>query len=278
MLGRGRQDGSGDYTNGANLSVQQIDLVLKFLEANSESNSKTVSKLSELVKGSQVGEQGLQELEKICEATDKQGYSADRIKIDPSVVRGLGYYTGPVLEAELTFEITDEKGRIRQFGSVAGGGRYDDLIKRFTGQEVPATGMSIGVDRLLVALKSRSDSTKYAKGPVVITVMDRNRLNDYQLMARALRNAGIRAEVYFGNPKNFGNQLKYADNRNSPLAIIEGGEEQERGEVLLKDLFLGSKLASQMTSNDEWKSQPAQISVNREDLVSEVNKLLSRYE
>lgn len=278
LLGRGRQDGSGDYTNGANLSVQQIDLVLKFLEANSESNSKTVSKLSELVKGSQVGEQGLQELEKICEATDKQGYSADRIKIDPSVVRGLGYYTGPVLEAELTFEITDEKGRIRQFGSVAGGGRYDDLIKRFTGQEVPATGMSIGVDRLLVALKSRSDSTKYAKGPVVITVMDRNRLNDYQLMARELRNAGIRAEVYFGNPKNFGNQLKYADNRNSPLAIIEGGEEQERGEVLLKDLFLGSKLASQMTSNDEWKSQPAQISVNRDDLVSEVNKLLSRYE
>jgi len=248
-----------------------------FLEANSKTNMKTLLNLSELVVGSKIGEQGVRELEKISESTDKQGYGVDRIKIDPSVVRGLGYYTGPVLEAELTFETIDEKGKIRRFGSVAGGGRYDDLVKRFTGQEVPATGVSIGVDRLLAALRSKSKLAEVTQGPVIITVMDRDRIDDYQLMAAELRNAGVRSEVYFGNPKNFGNQLKYADNRNSPLAIIEGGNEQEKGVVLLKDLYLGSKLASQMLTNDEWKSQPAQISINRENLVTEVIELLSRY-
>ncbi|MGY9008984.1 MAG: histidine--tRNA ligase [Rhodobacterales bacterium] len=277
LLGKGRKDSSGDYTDGANLSTDQVDLMLMFLEANSKTNMKTLLNLSELVVGSKIGEQGVRELEKISESTDKQGYGVDRIKIDPSVVRGLGYYTGPVLEAELTFETIDEKGKIRRFGSVAGGGRYDDLVKRFTGQEVPATGVSIGVDRLLAALRSKSKLAETTQGPVIITVMDRDRIDDYQLMAAELRNAGVRSEVYFGNPKNFGNQLKYADNRNSPLAIIEGGNEREKGVVLLKDLYLGSKLASQMLTNDEWKSQPAQISINRENLVTEVIELLSRY-
>ena len=217
------------------------------------------------------------DLEKIVESTELQGYGVDRILIDPSIVRGLGYYTGPVLEAELTFEIVDEQGLTRRFGSVAGGGRYDDLVKRFTGQEVPATGMSIGVDRLLAALESKKPSNSTGQGPVVITVMDRNRLNDYQLMASELRRAGIRSEVFVGNPKNFGNQLKYADKRNSPIAIIEGENELQNGEVLIKDLYLGSKLASEMKTNNEWKSQPAQKTVSRRNLVIEVEKLISSY-
>jgi len=207
---------------------------------------------------------------------DAQGLGPDRIIIDPSVVRGLGYYTGPVFEAELTFEILDEKGRPRQCGSVAGGGRYDDLVKRFTGQEVPATGISIGVDRLLAALRAKGRLQAEAQGPVLVTVMDRDRMADYQTMAAELRNAGIRAEVFLGNPKNFGNQLKYADKRNSPLAVIEGGDEQARGVVLVKDLVLGKKLAAEIQSNEEWKEQPALEEIARGDLLAYVRKKLGQ--
>jgi histidyl-tRNA synthetase len=178
-----------------------------------------------------------------------------------------------VYEAELTFEIKDEKGRPRQFGSVAGGGRYDDLVKRFTGQEVPATGVSIGVDRLLAALRMQRGATQSADGPVVVTVMDRDRMADYQKMVAELRGAGIRAEVYLGNPKNFGNQLKYADNRGSPVAIIEGGDEHDKGVVQIKDLILGAKIA-ETASLEEWKGQPAQFEVPRDHLVKKVREIL----
>lgn len=218
----------------------------------------------------------MKELQEIASLLAAQGYGPDRIIIDPSVVRGLGYYTGPVFEAELTFEILDEKGRPRQFGSVAGGGRYDDLVKRFTGQPVPATGVSIGVDRLLAALaaKGRLDST--AQGPVVVTVMDRDRMADYMAMVGDLRAAGIRAEMYLGNPKNFGNQLKYADKRGSPIAIIQGGDEAAKGMVQIKDLILGAKIAQQATV-EEWKSQPAQVEVSRDNLVQAVRDILDRH-
>jgi histidyl-tRNA synthetase len=204
---------------------------------------------------------------------EAQGYGPDRIVIDPSVVRGLGYYTGPVFEAELTFTIPDEKGRPRQFGSVAGGGRYDDLVKRFTGQSVPATGVSIGVDRLLAALRAKGRAGTAVQGPVVVTVMDRERMADYMAMAAELRRAGVRAEVYLGNPKNFGNQLKYADKRASPVAVIQGSAEAEQGMVILKDLIEGARIAAG-ASLDEWKQRPAQKTVKRADLVAEVRKML----
>ncbi len=202
-----------------------------------------------------------------------QGYGPDRIRIDPSVVRGLGYYTGPVFEAELTFEIADEKGRPRQFGSVAGGGRYDDLVKRFTGQSVPATGVSIGVDRLLAALRAKGRAGGTSRGPVVVTVMDRDRMADYMTMAADLRRDGIRAEVYLGNPKNFGNQLKYADRRGSPIAVIQGSSEAQTDTVILKDLILGARIAENATL-EEWKDRPAQLEVPRADLVAAVRRML----
>ena len=238
-------------------------------------NSKILERLSEIVGASTTGAEGVEELETIASLLDAQGYGPDRIVIDPSVVRGLGYYTGPVYEAELTFEVLDEKGRPRQFGSVAGGGRYDDLVKRFTGQAVPATGVSIGVDRLLAALREKGRIGGTAQGPVVVTVMDRDRMAEYQRMATELRNAGIRAEVYLGNPKNFGNQLKYADKRESPVAVIQGSDEAARGVVQIKDLILGAQIA-QDASLEEWKSQPAQREVPREDLVAEVKAILDR--
>ncbi len=222
---------------------------------------------------SNVGVEGVDELKQIAKLLEAQGYGPDRIVIDPSVVRGLGYYTGPVYEAELTFEIKDEKGRPRQFGSVAGGGRYDDLVKRFTGQAVPATGISIGVDRLLAALRMRNQVQAQADGPVVVTVMDRDRMADYQAMVAELRGAGIRSEVYLGNPKNFGNQLKYADRRGSPIAIIEGGDEKASGVVQIKDLVLGAKIA-ETASLEEWKDRPSQVEVPRERLVAEVKRIL----
>ncbi len=239
-------------------------------------NNRICNYLEELVDKSDIGLEGVRELREIGALLDDLGYDAKRIIIDPSVVRGLGYYTGPVFEAELTFEITDEKGRPRQFGSVAGGGRYDDLVKRFTGQAVPATGVSIGVDRLLAALAAKGRLEASAQGPVVVTVMDRERMSDYMGMVQDLRAEGIRAETYLGNPKNFGNQLKYADKRQSPIAIIQGEDEAARGVVQVKDLILGAKIAAEATV-EEWKSQPAQVEVRREDLVVTVREMLGRH-
>ena len=187
-----------------------------------------------MVGNSSTGREGISELDMMAEFLTVGDYISKRVQLDPSVVRGLEYYTGPVFEAELTFEIYDKKGRKRQFGSVAGGGRYDDLVKRFTGQTIPATGVSIGVDRLMAALRDKAGSRMGTIGPVVVTVMDRERLNDYISIVSELRSAGIRAEMYFGNPKNFGNQLKYADKRRSPLAIIEAVRKKIRALSKLK--------------------------------------------
>jgi len=274
LLGEGRKDESGDFTEGAKLGGEQAEVVMEFMAAKREDGAATCARLSELVADSKIGAEGVAELQQIEELLEAQGYGPDRITIDPSVVRGLGYYTGPVFEAELTFEITDEKGRPRQFGSVAGGGRYDDLVKRFTGQAVPATGISIGVDRLLAALRAKGRIHGQMQGPVVVTVMDRDRMADYQAMVGELRAAGIRAEVYLGNPKNFGNQLKYADKRQSPVAVIEGGDEKERGVIQIKDLVLGAKIAESATL-EEWKERPSQFEVPRDQLVAEVRRILA---
>ena len=275
LLGEGRKDESGDFTKGAGLSAEQAEVLMGFTSAKRDTGAETVARLRELVGASVIGAEGVSELEGIAALLEAQGYGPDRIVIDPGVVRGLGYYTGPVYEAELTFQITDEKGRPRNFGSVAGGGRYDGLVKRFTGQDVPATGVSIGVDRLLAALRAKGRVGDETEGPVVVTVMDRDRMVDYMVMVGELRSAGIRAEVYLGNPKNFGNQLKYADKRQSPVAVIQGGNEAAAGTVILKDLILGAKIAESATL-EEWKDRPAQVEVPRGDLVAAVRKMLGQ--
>jgi len=277
LLGKGRLDASGAYIDGVGLSEAQAEPVVAFLTSKAADVDATFANLRAAVGGSKIGNEGIEELEQIAGLLRAQGYGPDRIEIDPSVVRGLGYYTGPVYEAELTFEILDEKGRKRQFGSVAGGGRYNGLVQRFTGQEVPATGVSIGVDRLLAALREKGRIQSQDQGPVVVTVMDRERMADYQTMVAELRNAGIRAEVYLGNPKNFGNQLKYADKRNSPIAIIEGGDEKANGIVQIKDLYLGAKIA-ESASLEEWKGNPSQFEVPGDQLVAKVREILASQE
>lgn len=275
LLGAGRKDESGDFTAGAGLTDAQVDVVMGFTTARRETGLATLERLRELIGASVIGAEGVEELSTIAALLSAQGYGPDRIIVDPGVVRGLGYYTGPVYEAELTFEILDEKGRNRQFGSVAGGGRYDDLVKRFTGQSVPATGVSIGIDRLLAALAAKGRGTADSAGPVVVTVMDRERMADYMTIATDLRAAGIRAEVYFGNPKQFGNQLKYADKRRATIAVIQGADELAKGTIVLKDLILGARIAQSATL-EEWKDRPAQVEIARADLVAAVRKMLAQ--
>ncbi len=277
LLGAGRKDESGAFTEGANLSAEQIDMVLAFVGAGADSIAGTLSTLRDAVKGSEIGLTGVDELEQIAALAEAGGYEADRILIDPSVVRGLGYYTGPVFEAELTFEVENEKGEVVQFGSVAGGGRYDDLVKRFTGQDVPATGISIGVDRLMSALRSRDlVAADDGGGPVVVLVMDRDDVPNFQTMTAELRGAGVRAEMYIGG-SGMGAQLKYADRRKAPIAVIEGGDEKVNGQVILKDLLLGAELSGDIESREEWViSQPAQVTIARSDLVAEVQAMRAR--
>jgi histidyl-tRNA synthetase len=275
LLGDSRKDDSGDVTKGAELSAEAADTVMGFVSARRDTGAETCARLRELVGASAQGVEGVAELETMAGLLEGLGFGPDRIVIDPSVVRGLGYYTGPVYEAELTFEILDEKGRPRQFGSVAGGGRYDDLVKRFTGQTVPATGVSVGVDRLLAALRASGRMTAAAEGPVIVTVMDKDRIGDSMAMATELRAAGIRAEPFMGGG-NMGKQLKYADLRGSPVAVIEGSDEKARGVVQIKDLALGARLAENIETHEDWAAQPAQMEISRADLVREVRAMIAR--
>ncbi|MCX7312201.1 MAG: histidine--tRNA ligase [Alphaproteobacteria bacterium] len=289
LLGPGRKDESGDFTKGAELNDMQITRVINFTgwgERGSGSmslesaNEVTIANFETAVDGNALGEEGVAELSIIKDLVAAAGYGEGRVVIDPSVVRGLEYYTGPVYEVELLLDTKDEKGRPVRFGSVGGGGRYDGLVSRFRGEPVPATGFSIGVSRLQAALTllGKLDS-KPAAGPVLVTVFDRDRVADYQKMVAALRNAGIRAELYLGNPKNnVGQQLKYADKRNSPCAIIQGGDEKLKNIVLIKDLVLGAGLTAIKDREEYLKKQAeAQFPVAEDGLVEAVRQLLARH-
>jgi histidyl-tRNA synthetase len=272
LLGPGRKDESGDFTKGAGLRDDGIARVLAFVRAKGASPHATLGNLAKVVAGSERGVEGIEELRVISALTTSSAYADDRVLIDPSVVRGLEYYTGPVYEVELTLETKDEKGRPVRFGSVGGGGRYDGLVSRFRGEPVPATGFSIGVSRLQAALTLLGKlDNKPAPGPVVVTVFDRDRVADYQKMVAQLRNAG--------NPKNnVGQQLKYADKRNSPCAIIQGGDEKLKNEVQIKDLILGGGLTA-IKDRDEYlkKQAEAQFAVPVDNLVEAVNRVLTRH-
>ena len=277
LLGPGRKDESGDFTKGAGLNEEQIAKVLFFVGIKDYAES--AADLAKLLEGTAKGNEGVEELNTIGSLVISAGYDASRIKIDPSVVRGLEYYTGPVYEAELTFDVTNEKGEKVVFGSVGGGGRYDGLVSRFMGQPVPATGFSIGVSRLMTALKNLGKlGTDEVLAPVVVCVMDRDTesLGRYQRMVQQLRHAGIRAEMYQGNKKNFGDQLKYADRRGAPLAIIQGSSEREAGEVQIKDLIEGKRLSGEITDNVTWReARVAQVSAKETELVEKVGEMLA---
>jgi histidyl-tRNA synthetase len=281
LLTRGRKDESGDFTKGAGLSDENAGKVLNTVRAHGGSNADVVNAVRGPASASSTRQGGAAELDQIAGLVASAGYDETRIRIDPSVVRGLEYYTGPVYEVELTLETKDDKGRPVRFGSVGGGGRYDGLVARFRGEPVPATGFSIGVSRLLAALQHLGKlDGKPEPGPVVVTVFDRDRLGDYQGMAKRLRDAGIRAELYLGNPKNMGNQFKYADKRNAPCVVIQGGDEKAKGEVQIKDLILGSQIAGLSRDREDYlqKQAEAQFAVAEDALVEAVRKVLARHD
>ncbi|MCB1503697.1 MAG: histidine--tRNA ligase [Hyphomicrobiaceae bacterium] len=297
LLGDGRKDESGDFTKGAGLSPNQVATLMEFIERASESAAlmRSAARSGDIFNNdvdqgyfvlreggsfyqSQLCIDGHQELETIRGLLRGAGYGMNQIIIDYSVVRGLEYYTGPVFEAELTFEVKDEKGNPVRFGSVGGGGRYDGLVERFLGQKVPATGFSIGVSRLQAALNVLNAADASAPlGPVVVLVMDKGELPRYQRMAQELRRAGIRAEMYLGT-SGMKAQMKYADKRGAPCVIIQGSDERDKGEVQLKDLIEGAKAAAAIADNKEWKeSRPAQVSIKETDLVAGVREILARH-
>jgi histidyl-tRNA synthetase len=277
LLGEGRKDESGDFTKGAGLNAEQIEKVLFFVGITDYAESAL--QLSELVAGTEKGAEGVDELNTIRSLVLDAGYDAGRVKIDPSVVRGLEYYTGPVYEAELLFDVTNEKGEKVVFGSVGGGGRYDGLVSRFMGQPVPATGFSIGVSRLMTALKNLGKlGQEEVIAPVLVTVMDGDveSMGRYQRFTQALRAEGIRAEMYQGNWKKFGNQLKYADRRGCPVAIIQGGDERAQGVVQIKDLIEGKRLSGEIEDNAAWReARVAQEVVPEGELVAKVKEILA---
>lgn len=282
----GRKDPSGDFTKGAGLSGEHAEMILSRLRRNGDTNEETLNSIRGSAQENATYQAGITELEEIAKLAAGAGYGDDRIRIDPSVVRGLEYYTGPVYEVELLLETKDEKGRPVRFGSVGGGGRYDGLVSRFRGEPVPATGFSIGVSRLQAALTLLGKiDTKPEPGPVVVLVMDRNEIAQYQKFVSTLRNAGIRAEMYLGNPKNnLGVQFKYADRRNSPCAIIQGGDEKAKGIVQIKDLILGAQVGGegqeQVTDREAFlqkQQHEAQVAVSESKLVEGVRKVLARH-
>jgi histidyl-tRNA synthetase len=275
LLGAGRKDPSGDFTKGAGLNETQIDKIIAFTNAKCETNAATLSALNTVVEGNERGLEGVNELVAMSELFASAGFLEAQILIDPSVVRGLEYYTGPVYEVELNLIVPNEKGEPVRFGSVAGGGRYDGLIARFRQESVPATGFSIGVSRLLSALKNLGQQEEVAPlAPVVVLVMDKDNMAGYQKMVTELRQAGVRAELYLGTA-GMKAQMKYADKRNSPCVIIEGSNEREQGKLMVKDLVAGKIAAATIVNNADYKAaRPAQIEVKREDLVSAVKAIV----
>ena len=300
LLTNGRKDESGDFTKGAGLSDERADIIMKFLrtqamQSDGDDNyegviipnlsSKFDVKEKQQLEANGRFTEGMKEMENIRQLVAAAGFKKDRIRFDPSVVRGLEYYTGPVFEAELTFEVKDDDGRPVRFGSVGGGGRYDGLVGRFRNDPVPAVGFSIGVSRLYAALKALGKSgAEQARGPVLVLVMDKTDLGTYQKLAARLRAAGIAAEMYVGT-SGMKPQMKYADKRGSPCVVIQGGNERDNKDengkpvplVTIKDLIAGAAAAANITDRAAWtEGRPAQVSVPEADMVKAVQKILAQ--
>jgi len=273
LLGGGRMDESGDFTNGAGLDAAQVKRVLAFAEAGRSTREDTLDALGKAVGTGEEATAGLAELEAITRALSALGAPESDVVFDPSIVRGLEYYTGPVFEAELLKETVDEAGNTVRIGSVGGGGRYDDLVARFTGQQVPATGFSVGISRLAAAF-AISGEIGLLNGPVVVLNMDRDDPSEALKLATELRRAGIRAEAYMGS-SGMRPQMKYADRRGAPAVVMAGTDELEKGVVTIKDLKEGAKKAAAISSNDEYReARPGQFEAPRADMVARVREIV----
>ncbi|CAL1690096.1 Histidine--tRNA ligase [Brevundimonas subvibrioides] len=277
LLGEGRLDESGDYTKGANLPLGVAATIEAFLGSAGDGGRTRAETLDAIARSGGLGAAGeaaLDELAGIDRALGAMRVGQDAVRFDPTIVRGLEYYTGAVFEAELLLDTTDDKGRPVRFGSIGGGGRYDDLVARFTGESTPATGFSFGVSRLASALRAAGRTDGAARGPVVVIVFGQDDMQAYLDAVSELRNAGIAAELYLGRA-GMKAQMKYADRRGAPAAIMLGGDEIAAGQVTIKDLDAGRQLAAGVTDNEAWKSErPGQMKVARNELVTTVRSII----
>ncbi len=290
-LGPGRTDQSGDKIKGLGLSDSAINKIKIFLQVSiSESipkvNAKqsillgpikhkrdiTLSFLRDIFANTPSAAEGLAELEQLSQYLDSFGISDEKAPIDVSIARGLDYYTGPVFEAILT-----EPGAER-FGSVIGGGRYDKSIGRFGGKDVPATGASIGVDRLLSAMIQLGRiKTRPSTADCIVTIMDRTRLNDYIKIVKELRAQDIRAELYVGDTKKIDKQLKYADRQEIPIAIIAGSDEFDKDKISIKDLRQIKEKDIAIADRKEWvEVKVGQVTIARADMIKTIRDMLGR--
>lgn len=278
LLGEGRLDESGDYTKGARLPAKVIGAIEGFLASAGGADATRAGTLEAVARSGNIGvagEAALNELAAIDRALGAMKVGQAAVRFDPTIVRGLEYYTGAVFEAELLLETTDDKGRAVRFGSIGGGGRYDDLVARFTGERLPATGFSFGVSRLASALRAAGRGAADAvRGPVVVIVFSEADMQHYLDAVWELRNAGIAAELYLGRA-GMKAQMKYADRRGAPAAVILGGDEIAAGQVTIKDLDAGRALAAGIADNEAWKAErPGQVVVARTDLVATVRRIV----
>jgi histidyl-tRNA synthetase len=274
LLGKGRKDESGDFTPGAGLVSNQIDTLLEFTTARSVTRAETVRKLANFVGMTRAGMDGVRDLGEIDTILNALGIGEDAVAFEPGIVRGLDYYTGPVFEAEFLRQFNDTDGNPVRFGSVGGGGRYDGLVARFRGEPAPATGFSVGVSRLAAAMAASEG--RPPAGPVLVLVLDKDRIADYFAMTDELRRAGIRAELYLG-AAGMRAQMKYADRRGSPAVVIVGESERQKGIVTIKDLAAGAEAAKGMADNEAWRSErPGQFEAPRSDLVPRIKRIVGQ--
>lgn len=269
-LTSGYQDESGDFIPGLGLDAAQVERIERFLRIAAERREDVLSQLSDLFGSLPGAAAEIDVLARISSHLRALGYGDDRVTIDLSVARGLAYYTGPVFEAILT--------EAPQFGSVFGGGRYDDLVMRFLGERVPATGASIGVDRLLAALVHLGRvRLRKSTADVLVTAIDPALMPDYLAMAFELRRAGIPTELYLGGERGPGRQVKHADRCDIPIALVCGGDEKARGVVALKDMQAGKRKSKEVADRQEWRQErPGQREVPRAELVGQVRQLLEQ--
>jgi len=266
LLKKGRKDQSGDFTKGADLSDIQASEVINFLKLKDISDIKNV--LTD-----KLAIEGINEIQKILEGIKYSGYES-QINFNPTVVRGLEYYTGAIFEANLTFKVKNLKGKEVEFGSIGGGGRYDNLVSRFNKIDLPATGISIGLDRLIFALTQLEKINYSNKEPVIICILDEKYLPKYYEILKELRNQDINSEIYLGD-SSLKSQLKYADKRNSPAVILCGDNEFKENKITIKNLKKGKIESEKLQSREDWKqSENIQATFPKENLINEIKKLI----
>lgn len=267
-LGKGRVDKSGDKIEGLNLESNQISKMEEFFEIALDKAADSVDKIKKLLRDQEISQDGFKELEEIQTYLKLMNIDTGKTEIDLTIVRGLGYYTGPVFETTLT--------DLPEIGSVFSGGRYDNLVDRFLGRSIPAVGSSVGVDRLLAALiELKAIDMKRSISKVLVTVMDNEKLPEYLEILNSLRTAGIPSEIYSGASKNITKQMKYGDKVGIPLAIIIGSDEFKENKVTIKNLDAGKLKATETANREEWlKAEDVQETISRDGLIDYIKKHL----